>query len=484
MADLTTPTIKPPSQTDLLEQDQSLATTQNLASTAAPGSQPSVASSVAESVAVPPGQMPTYQPTDVGAGLDDLTANMAAFGNDALTNPSRWNAGLVQQGVDLINAEVDRATERTMANLDEYHSSRGTTGGLIEQLSNEDALVQLNQQRLDRMFNLNRELANTYGQDRAVAAQIGQQMAEAIRAQNLDAEDQARFAAQFGLSGQGLGLEQRALDLQALGMSQDEAFRYANLEQQQAQFEAQIGQEAQRLMQSDRSLDIEEARYQAQLGIEGRRIAENARQFDLQLSEQEAARLAEFDMFTRGLSSEEALARLDAETRENIANGNTSASLEVARINQQTQAASDAIRQAIALADNETQEQIAAAENALQETLAGLNNTSREAISRWANESAERISRGELEAREALQELVGQQNERLANIDARSRELIAQWANGTQTAIAAMDNATRGELGDQQLAAALFDALARAGAAIGERPPDIPAWLSAYLPGA
>lgn len=521
MADLNTPAIAPPSATDLYEEEESFAQS----------SPPTL-----ETPQAPTTAAPQYNPPDTGVN-QDYTNQLQSFGEQTLANPSRWDADVVRQGVDLINTDIADQWENNSASMDEFNSSRGTVGSSIERAQRQEQALDLERERLRRMFDLNVQQANTYGQDRASAAGIGMQIGDFMRTQGLDADNQARYAAefsrltgrdanqdmndafqrelsaaqfgqgqfefgqQFGLAGGAQALQERALQLQAqgmsqdeafrraqmeqqnsqfesslteeqkqfqaqlelqsrsqelqqLGMSQDEAFRYAQMEQQESQFETQVGQRSQELMQQaqleGRSMDIEEARYQAELGIEGDRLTESARQFDLEINQQEAQRLAEYGMFTEGLTAEQGMALLDAETRKEIAAGNTSVSVEVAKINANAQALSDEMRERIATMDTEAQERIATAETAARENIAGLDNTTRENIANWANANAKKISDGEIDGRSALQTLIGGQDAaqrlwaaNIASLDRTSRENIAGWENTNRITLAGMDNETR-----------------------------------------
>lgn len=683
MADLTDPTIAPPSASELIYQSSMSNTTDPTVQTL--GTPPS-APDAPDATGI---QVPEYQAADLS---NPLTDQLTDFASDGLNNFSRWDADVVRQGIDLVNQDIAEGWETASSDMDEHHSSRGLVGSDVETWNRRKAILDRERERARRLFDINVAQANTYAQDRASAAQIGQQIGDFIRTNNLDAENQARYGAefarltgrdaaqdldadfqrrmataqfgqgqyefgqQFGLAGQNLALQQRAqqlqalgmdrdqafryaqleqsqsqftsgleeqraarlqqfglstqeldlraqqlqqeaalqgrsldieqarseaeldlrsqqlvqeaqlqgrslsieearqqaqmeqfestldfqrqqflgqqqidqraLELQALGLSQEDAYRYAQMEQQQSQFEAGLGQEAQQFQQQmalqqraqdlqslgmsqdeafryaqmeqnqaqfqaslqqrtqelmqqaeleGRSLDIQEAQYQAQIGLEGERLAESVRQFDLEIDQQEAQRLAEFDMFTEGLKSEELIARLDNESRERIQSGDSSVSLEIARLNAESQAASDLIRQSIAQLDADTRTQIANQELGVQERLGMLDNNTRIQLEQMSNETAAAISRGEIDGRIALQQLVGGQEaelqasrlameETLAGLDNASREKIAAWANANDLEItnlrnasaeqiASADNETRELINSAQLAA-------------------------------
>jgi len=244
---LNTPTVKPPTSLDLIGQEA-----------ASPTSVQTL------------GQSPTQQ-----------TALGSAVGNYAMqqmASPSRYDAGVVKQGIDLINQELARSQTEGVNAMDEFYSSRGLVGSSVESKGRGDFLAQLDQTKNQRMFDLVREMANTYGADVQAAGS--------------------------------LGLGARSQELQAMGMNADDAYRYAVLEQSGSQFQQELGQRqtefggqmglsqqeldlrAQQIQQEaalqGRALTIEEARQRAQVEQYYAGLGQEERQFQQQLGQRES----------------------------------------------------------------------------------------------------------------------------------------------------------------------------------------------------
>lgn len=270
---LQTPTIRPPTSLDLLQDEDE---PQSGSLTAPQSTQASSASSLAPA------------PTVNGLPGPDVSS----FASQQMASPSRYDSSIVQQGLSLINQESDRSKERGLADMDEFYSSRGLVGSSVESQGRGDFLSQLNQAKEQRMFDLVRDMAATYSQD-------------------------------VGTAGQ-LGLGARAQELTAMGMSQDNAYRYAVLEQSGGQFQQELGQresefsrqyglsgqqltlERDKLMQQarleGRSLDIQEATSQAEIGLRAQQLMQQAQAENRSLDLQQARDMAENDQFNQTLA--------------------------------------------------------------------------------------------------------------------------------------------------------------------------------------
>lgn len=243
LSQLATPAIKPPTSLDLLGQnEQGQSQGAQATSLAAP------AAGQAAGGLQPP---QTMQATGA-SGLPG--PDVSGFASQQMANPSRYDSSIIKQGIDLINQNSEEGRQQGIDQMDEFYSSRGLVGSSVEAKGRGDFLSQLARTKDQAMFDLVREMANTYSQDVSTAGQ--------------------------------LGLGARAQELQAMGMGSDDAYRYAVLEQSGSQFEQSLGQRqaefggqmgiaqqdvdlrAQQLQQQaqleGRALSIEEARQQAQ----------------------------------------------------------------------------------------------------------------------------------------------------------------------------------------------------------------------------
>lgn len=143
-----------------------------------------------------------------GGGLPGV-GGLGGFVQNSLSNPSRYDIEAVQNATELINQQLQQGWQNARNRLDETMASRGLVGSSIEMDQRRELAGQVERQRLQRMSDLEREMARTWAQDRSTAGQMGLQ----LNRQQIDA-----------------AIRQRALDLQEQGMSLDEAFRRAELE--------------------------------------------------------------------------------------------------------------------------------------------------------------------------------------------------------------------------------------------------------------
>jgi len=260
---MATPTVRPPNSlqaTQPLEEDDSLTESAPQAITAPPVAEDQTITEQAPLDTTPVRGPDGLDPPD-RAGDSGLDGAMTGFAQDALNNPSRWGSSLVTSGIAQINAELEDSSRRAMSAQDEMHSARGLTGSNVEAWNQKDMRVGLERVKSDRLHDLATQMANTYGADRNSAANIGLATGNFLEGQDrFDTgvqqwgsefrEGQTRFDtgtdqwdAQYGFQ-QGRASEadraqlaqeqftKRAQDLQAQGMSEDEAFRQAQMEMQ------------------------------------------------------------------------------------------------------------------------------------------------------------------------------------------------------------------------------------------------------------
>ena len=229
---------------------------------------------------------------ETGSLLSDLNA----FSKDTLAAPSRYDIPLVQQGMDLINAEHDDGTRRGMAAMDEQSSSRGLVGSNIEAWNTKDMLTDLERVRSQKLFDLGNVMAQTQGADRASAANM------------------AAMAANLGLGHQQFlqSLSQRETEFNATTGIQQDQFA-TSMAQRESEFartyglsQSDIDLRRDALMQeatlSNRSMDITEATQQAELDLRADQLLEERRQFDQSYTLEEAQFDAQREEFDRNFS--------------------------------------------------------------------------------------------------------------------------------------------------------------------------------------
>lgn len=228
---LTVPAIRPPTSLDMLKDEDEAG---GFSAAAAPA----VSSGSAASLPAP-------------SGVSGLPGpDVSTFASNMMASPSRYDSDVVKRGIDLVNQESERSKTRGLADQDEYFSSRGLVGSNIETQGRTDFLSQLNQAKEQRMFDLVREMANTYATD-------------------------------VGTAGQ-LGLGARAQELTAQGMNKDDAYRYAVLEQSGGQFE--------------QSLDFDRERLGAEIGLSREQMDLQRDEMTAEYGDRTAARLHEMGM--------------------------------------------------------------------------------------------------------------------------------------------------------------------------------------------
>lgn len=227
----------------------------------------------------------------LATGSTDLTTQHQDFLSQWLQNPTRYGQEILQQGIDLANQESQRGFDLGTARLDEMMSMRGLVGSDIEATATSDLISQLNQQREQRLFDLNREMANTYAQDMASAATA---------------------ATQFGQLGLGmgeLGLGYEQLFQQGGQFGQELAQRESEFARQFGISSADLDLRSQQLMQQyeleGRSLDLQEARDLAEIDLRADQLFEQRRQFDQNYTLDEARLDAQREQFETQIAQQE-----------------------------------------------------------------------------------------------------------------------------------------------------------------------------------
>jgi hypothetical protein len=233
----------------------------------------------------------TGQTPSLATGSTNLTTQHQDFLSQWLQNPTRYGQEIVQQGIDLANQESQRGFDLGTARLDEMMSMRGLVGSDIEATATADLISQLNQQREQRLFDLNREMANTYAQDMASAATA---------------------ATQFGQLGLGmgeLGLGYEQLFQQGGQFGQELAQRESEFARQFGLSSADLDLRSQQLMQQyeleGRSLDLQEARDLAEIDLRADQLFEQRRQFDQNYTLDQARLDAQREQFATQIAQQE-----------------------------------------------------------------------------------------------------------------------------------------------------------------------------------
>jgi hypothetical protein len=269
--DLDNPSIAPPTATDL---------------GADPGGTnvPAIAPPVAAPAVAPGAVAPSPSPQDVSQKLSQ-------FATDTMATPSRFDIPMVQQGIDLMDYELQQQGEQQMRNLAETTSARGLVGSSIELESQADLAKALEHQRQQRMFNLSQLMAQTQGQDRSAAANIGTQAVSTSLAVPGQSFEQQLAAAEFAQQSK---IQDRAQELQATGMDRDEAFRQAQSETQKSQFGSEQQLRERSLELQNKGMDQSEALSRAQM-------EQQQGQFVTQLQESQESRIQQLGLDTTKL---------------------------------------------------------------------------------------------------------------------------------------------------------------------------------------
>lgn len=115
--------------------------------------------------------LPTSTPAQPGSGQMSQQLWQNAVG--AMNNPSRYDADLVKQGAAVIEDTIARMRKSGMRSIGENQAARGLLGSSLEQEANTNLEGQLDAQGREMLFNLQRDQASTYANDRNQAFGMG-----------------------------------------------------------------------------------------------------------------------------------------------------------------------------------------------------------------------------------------------------------------------------------------------------------------------
>ena len=282
--------------------------------------------------------VPAIAPSAVAAAPSpspqDVSQKLSQFATDTMATPSRFDIPMVQQGIDLMDYELQQQGEQQMRNLAETTSARGLVGSSIELESQADLAKNLEHQRQQRMFNLSQLMAQTLGQDRSAAANIGTQAVSTSLAVPGQSFEQQLAAAEFA---QQTKVQDRAQELQSTGMDRDEAFRQAQSETQKSQFGSEQQLQERSLELQNKGMDQAEALSRAQM-------EQQQGQFVTQLQESQEARIQQLGLDTTQLEQSAQALKQQAATE-----GRT-LDITEARNNAEAELRIDALRQEAELA--------------------------------------------------------------------------------------------------------------------------------------
>lgn len=159
-------------------------------------------------LAAVPGQVLTEQAPGANTGGyvpdphafdgERMGAAVEKFGTDAMNNPTRFDAGVVKQGLDQINQDAARATTERMRSLSELMAKRHIVGSSIEGDSARSLLGDIENTRSQRALDLGLEQARTYASDRTAAGQLGMGAADLSRSLAGDRESANRYGYEAG----------------------------------------------------------------------------------------------------------------------------------------------------------------------------------------------------------------------------------------------------------------------------------------------
>lgn len=133
--------------------------------------------------------------------------NLANWSRNWMDNPSRYDADVVRQGMEVIEQALGRVRDEGMAGMDEYMAGRGLVGSSVE--AGERGLLEDRVQRAasERAFALMQDQARTFGDDRSRAFGANLASADFLSGlhRNRERLDQQDFANRMAQSGLDLG---------------------------------------------------------------------------------------------------------------------------------------------------------------------------------------------------------------------------------------------------------------------------------------
>lgn len=158
--------------------------------------------------------------------------------NTWLQTPSRYDSDVVQQGASVIEASLNKMRKQGQRAIGEQAASRGLVGSSLEAENTREFEEELQRQGSERLFNLQREQANTYGADRGASINAGLGFGnQSLSMLGMGLEDQRMWAAME----QDAGFQNKVLELQNTGMNRDEAYRTAALDWQREYGRGELG---------------------------------------------------------------------------------------------------------------------------------------------------------------------------------------------------------------------------------------------------
>lgn len=214
--------------------------------------------------ATPAGQQVALQPattvdlpevTMPGGGTDQARTDewntyLMEEARAAMANPSRYDAEIVQQGQQVIQNAINELRNRSTSGIEQYSAGRGLVGSSLEFDQMRDMERQLREEEQSRLFELGREQALTFADDRNSAFGFGSQVGSQLQgtedmrtAHNLTAQELNLRRSQM-LNDE--SYRNRVLDLEAQGMNQADARERARLEWEKERFGAEFGLEQDR----------------------------------------------------------------------------------------------------------------------------------------------------------------------------------------------------------------------------------------------
>lgn len=177
-------------------------------------------------------------PAATGPAQGSTQGYMESGLNQWLQTPTRYDSSVVQSGANVIEQSLAKLRAQGKKNLDEGYANRGLIGSSVEAEGNREFEQDLQRQGQERLFNLQREQANTYAQDRGASLNAGLNYGQqGLQMLGLGMDNDLSYARME----QDAGFQNRAQELQAQGMTADDAYRQAALDWQKQYGTAELG---------------------------------------------------------------------------------------------------------------------------------------------------------------------------------------------------------------------------------------------------
>lgn len=195
-------------------------------------------------------QVPGSQMAAGGGMNNDLTQ----YARDWMAAPSRYDANLVQQGMGVIQQRMDELRRQGFQQGEGYLASKGLLGSTGGSELQDMRRAEYDRQEQEQLFNLLREQATTVGQDRALAGNFGLNVGQF-------GEQQRQFDVDAAQRNRGLDLQRYGLDLNRYQTDMDADYRERRFgfDQQQSDINNRFRQEAmeQDASYRNRALDLQ-----------------------------------------------------------------------------------------------------------------------------------------------------------------------------------------------------------------------------------